>query len=252
MAIVPTSYANKATPVDNDSLWGYDSEWVANVNFLFSAIRNYILSGITTTNVSEWTNLYYTEARVSANSTVQSKADKSNVLELNNTTAYTPTEDTHPATKGYVDNASIPQVATDAEINEATNETKFVNPKQAKSLIDVIVTTKNLADSSVVTTYNHNLGKIPRYIEVTSQRWWGTSSPWLSEWVWNGTNQCIFSLSGEVNWFSSTTFSIRISTSDNDFQNGTIQNVTSTSFDVNWVQSGNPSGTWAVIFKLFF
>ena len=31
------------------------------------------------------------------------KADKSNVLELNNVTAYTPTALTHPATKGYVD-----------------------------------------------------------------------------------------------------------------------------------------------------
>lgn len=38
------------------------------------------------------------------------KADKSNVLELDNTTAYTPSEDYHPATKKYVDD--VKDVAT--------------------------------------------------------------------------------------------------------------------------------------------
>lgn len=109
--IVPTSYANKATPVDSDSLWGYDSEWVANVNFLFSAIKNYLTSNITTSDIDEWTNLYYTEARVNNNTTVvnlwNNKADKSNVLEKNNTTAFTPTTNYHPATKLYVDSQWI-------------------------------------------------------------------------------------------------------------------------------------------------
>ena len=105
MAIVPTWYFNKATPVDNDSLWGYDSEAVENKNFLFSAIQTYVLNWLTTTDVSEWTNLYYTDARVDANSTVTWKADKTNVIEKDSTTAYTPTLWTHPANKDYVDNA---------------------------------------------------------------------------------------------------------------------------------------------------
>lgn len=106
--IVPTSYDNKIDPiVDADSVWGYDSEWVANVNFLFSAIKSYLTSNITTSDITEWTNLYYTEARVTANTTVvdlwTDKADKSNVLELDNTTVYAPTLDYHPVTKLYAD-----------------------------------------------------------------------------------------------------------------------------------------------------
>jgi len=111
MSVVPTWYPNKAAPVDNDSLWGYDSEWVANANFTLLALLWYFTSNITTSDISEWTNLYYTEDRVTANSTVvwlgNTKADKTNVLELDNTDAYTPTADTHPATKGYVDNQWI-------------------------------------------------------------------------------------------------------------------------------------------------
>ncbi len=38
------------------------------------------------------------------NSNVDNKADKSNVLQLDNTTAYSPTDQYHPATKEYVEN----------------------------------------------------------------------------------------------------------------------------------------------------
>lgn len=144
MAIVPTWYTNKATPVDNDSLWGYDSEAVENKNFLFSAIQTYVLNWLTTTDVSEWTNLYYTDARVDANSTVTWKADKTNVLELDNTTVYTPTLDYHPVTKKYVDEQPSPDASETvkgiAEIANATEASAWLDDTR-------IMTSKKVYDN---------------------------------------------------------------------------------------------------------
>ena len=136
MAIFPTDYTDKTTLVAWDKVWGYDSEAVSNRNFLLSAIKNFVLSWLSTTDVSEWTNLYYTEARVTANTTVTglgtTKADKSNVLEKDNTTSYTPTANYHPATKLYVDSVAVPTSASDSEVIAWTNTTKFVTPKWLK------------------------------------------------------------------------------------------------------------------------
>lgn len=40
--IVPTGYNDKTTLVDWDKAWGYDSEWIDNVNFTLLSIYNYI------------------------------------------------------------------------------------------------------------------------------------------------------------------------------------------------------------------
>jgi hypothetical protein len=68
-----------------------------------------------TTDLLEGTNLYYTEARVTANTTVVAKADKTNVLELDNAAVYTPTADYHPATKKYVDDNPVPSATETSE-----------------------------------------------------------------------------------------------------------------------------------------
>ena len=108
--IFPTSYyPAKDILIDWDIVWGYDSAWIINRNFLLSAIKAYVLTGITTSEVAEGTNLYHTEARVTSNATVVAlwadKAAKTNVLELDNTTVFTPTADYHPSTKKYVDDS---------------------------------------------------------------------------------------------------------------------------------------------------
>jgi hypothetical protein len=55
------------------------------------------------------------------------KADKTNVLELDNTDAFTPDADYEPATKKYVDDniPAIPVKASAAEINTGTDDAKF-------------------------------------------------------------------------------------------------------------------------------
>jgi hypothetical protein len=98
--IFPTNYSTKATPDWTDVVWSSDA--VTNFNLTIASIALYTLTNSTTDDVVEWTtNLYYTTARVTTDTAW--KADKTNVLEKDNTTAYTPTEDYHPATKLYVD-----------------------------------------------------------------------------------------------------------------------------------------------------
>ncbi len=155
MSTFPTWYTDKTTLTAWDKVFWYDSEtgtpsidW--NKNFTLLSIYNYIISTISTTDVTEWDNLYYTEARVTANSTVvglwtnvNTRALKTNVLELDNTTSYTPTADYHPVTKKFLEDQPYPnattsqkwvvELATDAEALAWTDETRYINSKQAKT-----------------------------------------------------------------------------------------------------------------------
>lgn len=63
MWIFPDWYSDKTTLVDWDKTMWYDSEGVWNKNFSLLSVFNYIIGKITTSNVNEWTNLYYTDAR---------------------------------------------------------------------------------------------------------------------------------------------------------------------------------------------
>ncbi len=117
--IFPTNYDPKTTPDGTDVVWSSDA--VTNFNLTISSIALYTLTNATTDDLDEWSvNKYYTEARVDANSTVVSKANKSNVIEKDSTTPYTPTLDTHPVNKGYVDNAWT-------NINGLTEKTNLVD-----------------------------------------------------------------------------------------------------------------------------
>jgi len=134
----PTSYDDKTTLVAWDKVWGYDSVAVDNKNFTILAIYNFVIATIDTDDVTEWsTNLWYTEARVTANTTVVSlwtdKADKTNVLELDNTTPFTPDADYEPAPKKYVDDeiaSSSLTKLTDGQYITWTDNTTFFSVAQ--------------------------------------------------------------------------------------------------------------------------
>lgn len=140
--IFPTNYSTKWTPDWTDVVWSSDS--LTNFNLTISSIALYAFTSSSTDNLSEWaTNKYYSDTLVDANSTVvalwNDKADKTNVLEKDNTTAYTPTQQYHPATKEYVDAFSLPdatttvkwkdRLATNDEVAEWTLTTTIVTPE---------------------------------------------------------------------------------------------------------------------------
>ena len=91
--------------------------WLNSTNFNITVweIGDRNFTDKSTSDLSEGTNLYYTEARVTANTTVAGKADISNVIEKDSTTAFTPTLSTHPVNKNYVDNFSVPDATTSVE-----------------------------------------------------------------------------------------------------------------------------------------
>lgn len=136
--VFPTSYSLKSSPDNTDVVWS--SDWTTNFNLSVDWIGNKVFSDRDTSDLSEWTNLYYTDTRVLNSPAVTSleadKAEKTNVLQLDNTTAYTPTADYHPATKAYVDSWTYPiasetvqgiiEIATNTEVMTWTDTTRAV------------------------------------------------------------------------------------------------------------------------------
>lgn len=68
MTIFPTWYTNKGSADATDKVWASDG--VTNFNITVNEIGTEVFADRTTSNLAECTNLYYTESRVSANSTV--------------------------------------------------------------------------------------------------------------------------------------------------------------------------------------
>ena len=129
MSIFPTWYASKATPIENTDVV-FSSNWVDNFNLSVWEIWTKAFSSKTTDNLTEWTtNLYLNETNLADSTLIQGieddvllKADKTNVLEKDNTTAFTPTADYHPATKAYVDSRWTNIVDLSAETSVSTDD----------------------------------------------------------------------------------------------------------------------------------
>jgi len=141
---------NKTSPVANDVVPILDSEATdnnkKNKKTTFGSLWSAIFGSRTSDDIPEWTNsLYATEANLNDSATIQAlqnnKADKTNVLELDNTTAYTPTATYHPATKEYVDTRSLPDATT---TQKGVAELATTSETHNKSVSDKIVTPNNL------------------------------------------------------------------------------------------------------------
>lgn len=92
-------------------------------------------------------------------------------------------------------NRGIVEMATDAEASAWTDETRYVNPKQAKNNVDRITGTRNWS-STGSQTLTHNLWKTPVFIyAIAKTNWYYISSFWMwcSEW-----NSAVWDVSGAV------------------------------------------------------
>lgn len=198
--IFPTDYTTKVTPDWTDVVWSSDA--VTNFNLTIASIALYTLTNSTTDDLTEWsTNKYYSDSLVDSNATVIWKADKTNVLEKDNTTVYTPTLPYHPVTKDYADNISVPdasetvkwivQRATDAEVTTATDITKYVTSNQLEKT-SILQTTRWYNQASSIVVIPHLLPRTPKYIEIVwisqivTSAWNIVSSHWFSNKLWCG------------------------------------------------------------------
>jgi hypothetical protein len=267
MTIFPTWYTDKTTLVAWDKVWGYDSEAIDNKNFLLSAIKTYVLTGITTSEVAEGTNLYHTEARVTSNATVVAlwadKAAKTNVLELDNTTAFTPTADYHPATKLYVDGmgTNINGLTEESAITswdelifyDATaTANRKIDYTDLKSAINKYktATVENINTWTTTTTsVTHWLWVIPQVIKATASTDetvnGGTNSIWV--YTHSDTTANYIARYGTVNKIGA--WLVILFDSDTVFMiwNVTTNNATTTI--ITWTKTGVPATTWDILLE---
>jgi len=103
---------------------------------------------------------------------------------------------------------------------------------------------KNVDDASTTTVYNHNLGKVPIYIEF--------NFPYTSAGAGESIAVGYCKISNYTNYYltgingSSTTYSIIIGQ-----QFGKITNATSTTFTIEWYKNNTGVGTKSIIYKLY-
>lgn len=155
---------------------------------------------------------------ISWNISDNNKADKTNVLELDNTTPFTPTSDYEPATKKYADDNAW-----------GGNE---------------IITYYNDRTTWIV-TINHSLWKVPKLINLNMFTSYDSDQTYSWSWYWknwimsfaSNTKSTASSWASVVDWYviyiDMTTYPIDIV--------ATIENVTDTSFDLVFTQANKES-----------
>ena len=223
----------KTTPVWADLLTWLDSEdsnvQTKNKNFSLSSLWSAIFWSRTTTDIPEWSNLYYTDARVDVNSTVVSKEDSANKSVDTNLWASDILYPTQNAVKEYVDNnTSIPdatelvkgkaRLATQTESNTWTDDTTILTPlKAANTYIDNYISSDSIA---IIENQNH-VFSVPSTCNVILIRWG----------IWADLFDCIVTR----NWKTFWTFNWNWDVTFNSWLNQLTVNSESASWTYNFI-----------------
>ena len=272
--IIWQDQSEKVTPVWADRIVQTDS--ASSHTTVWSTITNMataIFGLKTTANLTENTNLYYTEARVTANTTVAWKSNTVDVLEKTNTTAFTPTADYHPATKKYVDDSWVninwltaKTTPVDADEFIIYDSAWLANKKSTLlELKTVLAGTSALIDETITLaatwttetiTVTHSLWYVPSTVNLISNlvtRSWDNFFTPAQQSIWHYVwwSQVCSYLSLEYNvwatqvpfhWQSTTSaWYLRYtpSSSTNAFETFTINitNITTTTLDIQIVKT---------------
>src|SRR6056297_468673 len=122
------------------------------------------ISGYTGAEIDEGilktTNITITQAvdLDSIEEDIVNKADKTNVLEKDNTTEFTPTGDYNPATKKYVDDNASGDLSESVIVNVSTEDSASVDSQ--------IITLTDLSVSSDSDTYTLGTGETSHTFKV--------------------------------------------------------------------------------------
>ena len=257
----------KVTPIWADLVTWLDSaDWdinTQNKNFTLDSIWTLAFSSKSTTDLPEGTNLYYTETRVTNNTTVVAlwtdKADKTNVIEKDSVTAYTPTLWTHPANKDYVDNAwtNINWLVEEAGITDwdeliyynGTDNVK-IDFEDLKVAIgsdihktSIVSSTLDLSNVAWTFTIAHWLSLVPKKVTFNidlAGNNFGTLVYWV-DWVWNSSSW--LDRSTTSNFSLSTAFLYREITNNWPLETITLNvtSIDSTNITITRTNVGTPS-----------
>lgn len=147
-------------------------------------------------------------------------------------------------------NKWIVEMATDWEATTWTDETRYINPKQAKDnyllLAKWVNFTRDLTVASWTQTVTHSLWKTPKMITIN---WYYATwtSRCTSYWVYDWDTTTTYVWNASWDWWQDTTNIIVIRTNAwTDNQVATISNITTTTFDLVWTKTWSP--TWTAFF----
>lgn len=151
-------------------------------------------------------------------------------------------------------NKGIVEMATDAEANTATDETRYINSKQAKDnywKFSSWVSTKDLADASGAQTIAHWLGRIPKNVKITAAAPAGTTNPFTPFTVYNGTTQSSLSYYGDGStlWYRSATWALLLGDSSWARYQSWVVTFDSTNITITWTKTSVPTGTMPLIWE---
>ena len=202
---VPTDYTDKATLVDWDKGWGFDSEANDNKNFTMLAVFNYITSKITTTNVAEWTNLYFTSARFDTDFAAKDTDDLSEWA----TNKYATATSVNDAWATMNSDTSLVwnSYFLDEDDLASNDATKVPSQQSVKAYVDnfpTVLTSTVVSSIAFPTTpasnvlIAHWLWRIPRKI-ITELQWLNAASGTAS-YDWTTITQKVYA----DNWFTWT------------------------------------------------
>lgn len=189
--IVPTNYSDKTTPIAWDKAWGYDSVWIANVNFTMSSIATYVIWAKTTTDLSEWTNLYYTDARFDTRFSTKDTDD----ISEGTTNKYASTANVNAAWATMNTDTTLVwnSYFLDEDTMSSDDATKVPSQQSVKAYVDsklllseiLSVWTLTFDDvSQTDITINHNLWVTPKKMEFIFPE----STIVRRIWVWADNN----------------------------------------------------------------
>jgi len=173
--IFPTSYTDKATPVAWDKVMGYDSVANTNNNITVGWIANATMASKTTTDLSEWTNLYYTDTRTDARVTANTRVANS-----------TQNTDTDLSANAYF---------LDEPTLTSNSALKVPSQQSVKNYVDIqtfMTEFGNWQDWDVTITTNITLTRDMLYRNLTITSPWVLNTNWYKVYVkntfsWNWT-----------------------------------------------------------------
>jgi hypothetical protein len=147
-------------------------------------------------------------------------------------------------------NEWLVEMCTDSEATAHTDETRYINSKQAYDnywrLYYVTTFTKDESQANATQTITHNLWKTAKKITLEAISYTGGSN-WKSSWVYTTWNFCAYRLDWSWEWGTSTSFSIIVWDTSWNNNAWVIWNLSTTTFDIVWTKTWSPTWNWACI-----
>jgi len=151
--------------------------------------------------------------------------------------------------KASTTNEWLVEMATDTEATTWTDQTRYINPKQARDnyliITDVIVFTRDVSAAGWTVNYTHWLWKVPKLIKFSMKSafsvWY-----WNSDWVYSAytnKNYCVYWWYNFNSSATTTAAAIAFGMDWWDWQYWAVTAISTTNFTITWTKGWSPPAT---------